>query len=341
MLYVRSPSAEERDELERMRRQAVGRVSQRAQWVLWSAEHRSVPEIAGLAATSRATVRWWLRRFERQGPAGLYDVPRSGRPRKLGAQHTGALTELIGHDPQEAGYLPTLWTVGMLVAAVAQRLGVAVGVTALRATLHRLGLRWGRPRLSMPRQVDPAKTAKQWAMVEAVVAAGPEATILYGDETRVQRLPLLRALWHWAGCQVRVPTPGTNQTRTLLGALQIYTGHWLYLVREHNAAGDFVAFLEQVLLAYPTGPIVLIVDNYSSHKARLVQDWLREAEHARLHLCFLPTYCSHLNPVENIWRQLKGRRAADRLYASMPLLLDTVVAFFRQMTPEQALTWAA
>lgn len=157
----------------------------------------------------------------------------------------------------------------------------------------------------------------------------------------MQRLPLWRALWHWAGCQVRVPTPGTNQTRTLLGALQIYTGHWLYLVREHNAAGDFVAFLEQVLLAYPTGPIVLIVDTYSSHTARLVQDWLREAEHARLRLCFLPTYCSHLNPVETIWRQLKGRLAADRLYASMPLLLDTVVAFFRQMTPEQALTWAA
>lgn len=341
MLYVRSPSAEERAELERMRRQAVGRVSQRAQWVLWSAQQRSVPEIAALALTSRATVRWWLRRFEQDGPPGLYDAPRRGRPRKLGAEHTPGVSELIGHDPQEAGYLATVWTVGMLVAAVAQRLGVAVGRSALRTTLHRLGLRWGRPRLSMPHQRDPAKAAKQWAMVQTVVDAGPEATILYGDETRVQRLPLLRAMWHWAGCQVRVPTPGTNQTRTLLGALQLSTGQWLYLVREHNAATDFLAFLEQVLLAYPTGPIVLIVDNYSSHKAHLVQDWLREPEHARLRLCFLPTYCSHLNPVEPIWRQLKGRLAADRLYASLALLLDTVEAFFRAMTPEQALIWAA
>ncbi len=32
MLYVRSLSAEERAELERLWRQAVGRVSQRAQW---------------------------------------------------------------------------------------------------------------------------------------------------------------------------------------------------------------------------------------------------------------------------------------------------------------------
>ena len=72
-----------------------------------------------------------------------------------------------------------------------------------------------------------------------------------------------------------------------------------------------------------------------------MQAWLREAEHARLQLCFLPTYCSHLNPVEPIWRQLKGRLAADRLYASLALLLDTVEAFFRAMTPEQALIWAA
>jgi transposase len=341
MLYVRSPSEEERAELERLRRQAVGRVSQRAQWVLWSAQHRSVPEIALLTAASRATVRWWLRRFARDGPAGLYDAARSGRPRQLGTQHSAALTELIGHDPQEAGYLATVWTVGMLMAAVAQRLGVVVGVTALRTTVHRLGLRWGRPRLSMPRQRDPAKAAKQWTMVQAVVEAGPDATILYGDESRVQRLPLLRAMWHWAGCQVRVPTPGTNQSRMLLGALHIDTGQWVYLVREHNAAPDFLAFLEQVLGAYPAGPVVLIVDNYSSHTAHRVQDWLQLPEHARLRRCFLPTYCSHLNPVENIWRQLKGRLAADRLYASMPLLLDTVEAFFRHMTPEQALTWAA
>ena len=261
MLHVRSPSAEERTELERLRRQAVGRVSQRAQMVLWSAQQRSVPEIAMLLATSRATVRWWLRRFDQDGPAGLYDAPRSGRPRAVRTEHAPDVRALIGHDPQEAGYLATVWTVGMLGAAVAQRLGVVVGMTALRTTLHRLGLRWGRPRLSMPRRADPAKAAKQWAIVQAVVAAGPAATILYGDETRVQRLPLLRAMWHWAGCQVRVPTPGTNQTRTLLGALQLYTGRWLYLVREHNRATDFLAFLEQILRAYPTGPIVLIVDN--------------------------------------------------------------------------------
>jgi hypothetical protein len=56
--------------------------------------------------------------------------------------------------------------------------------------------------------------------------------------------------------------------------------------------------------------------------------------------CILPAYCSQLNPVEGIWCQLKTRLAANRLYGSMALLLDTVGVLFHQMTPDQALQWA-
>ena len=104
-------------------------------------------------------------------------------------------------------------------------------------------------------------------------------------------------------------------------------------------APDFLAFLEHLLVVYPSQPIILIVDNYSSHTAGEVRQWL--AARPRLHLHFLPKYCSHLNPVEPIWLQLKGRLAANRLYGSITLLVQTVDAFFAAMTPEQALTWGA
>ena len=81
------------------------------------------------------------------------------------------------------------------------------------------------------------------------------------------------------------------------------------------------------------------MDNFSSHTAHLVQEWLKQ--HPRLQLCYLPKYCSHLNPVESIWLRLKDKIAANRLYGSMQLLLKTVETFFNEMTPEQALIWAA
>lgn len=123
----------------------------------------------------------------------------------------------------------------------------------------------------------------------------------------------------------------------IFGALDIRRGDWTYLIREHLRKEDFVAFLEHLLAIY-TGPIILIVDNYSSHTAYLVRDWLKD--HPRLKLFYLPKYCSHLNPVESIWLQLKNKIAANRLYASMKLLLETVDTFFNDMTPEKALAWA-
>ena len=68
MLYVRQPTPNEKQELERMRRREIGRVSQRAHMILLLSEHHSVAEIARLFHTSKVTLRFWMRRFDHQGP---------------------------------------------------------------------------------------------------------------------------------------------------------------------------------------------------------------------------------------------------------------------------------
>lgn len=339
MIYVRQPRDDELQELGRMMRQEVGRVSQRAHMILLSAEHHPVPEIASLFGCSRATVRSWLRRFDSLGPAGLYDEPRSGRPRKVDARVQESVKGLLATDPRQAGYLANFWTVAMLVLAVVRSLAIELSASSVRSLLHQLELRWGRPRLGMPTKTDPEKAAKQWAIAKAMVEARPGTAVLYADESRIQLLPLVRAMWHWVGQQVRVPTPGTNEARAVFGALDIRSGRWVYMIRDRMLKEDFVAFLEYLLASYPASPIILIVDNYSSHTAGLVKGWLKE--HSRLHMFYLPTHCSHLNPVEPIWGRLKDKIAANRLHGSMGALLEAVHQFFSEMTPEAALTWAA
>lgn len=342
MLYVRDPDDDELAELKRMTRQAVGRVSQRAHLVLLSAQHRSVPELATIFDLHPASVRFWLRRFDADGPPGLSDAPRTGRPRTLEPCDEQRLLQLVTHDPHDAAGMPiaTTWTVAMLILGVLGHCGQYVCPSVMRTTLHRLGLRWGRPRLAMPLKQDPLKAEKQWRIAQAVVAAGPEAAVLYADKSRIALLPVVRGLWHWVGQQVRIPTPGSNQTRSLFGALNIRSGQWSYLVREQMKKEDFIAFLEHLLTVYATGTIILIVDNYSSHTAKDVQEWLAEEGHARLQMYGLPTQCSHLNPVEPIWLRLKDKVAANRLHGSISQLLKTVGEFFDDMTPEQALQWA-
>jgi putative transposase len=341
MLYVRDPDEQELAELKRMTRQEIGRVSQRAQMVLLSAQGRTVPEIATIFAMHRVSIRFWLRRFDQQGPLGLYDAPRSGRPRLIDEEVDQTITRLISTDPASVvgGSEATFWTVAMLTLALIVRLGQYVCPSTVRAALHRLGLRWRRPRLSMPHKTDPLKAEKQWAIAEAVLNAAPDTAVLYADESRVQTLPLLRAMWQRVGQQLRIPTPGSNVSRAIFGALEIGSGQWTYLVRERMRKEDFIAFLEHLLQVYGQRPIILIIDNYSSHTASAVKLWLQA--HPQIQVYHLPKYCSHLNPVERIWLRLKNRIAANRLYGSIKVLLATVDDFFTAMTPAQALRWAA
>ena len=339
MLRARKPSEEEQEELQRMRRQAVGRVSQRAHMVLLSIQGQSVPAIALLFQTSLVTVRFWIKRYNAQGPDGLYDEPRSGRPHKVNASVQETLLDCLKEDPLQEGSVATFWTVAMLVLVLIEKLGLCLSPSTVRGLLHKLGLSWGRPRLDMPTKTDPEKAQKQWQIAKAVVEASENNVILYSDESRIELLPMIRAMWHWVGQQIRIPTPGSNVTQAIFGALNIRTGQWTYLLRDHMRKEDFIAFLEHLLSVYAEVPIILIVDNYSSHTAYLVRDWL--AFHPQLQLYYLPKYCSDLNPVENIWLRLKNKVAANRLYGSFQLVLEAVDRFFQEMTPEQALVWAA
>ena len=157
MIYVRDPEDEELAELTPMTRHAIGRVSQRAQMVLRSAQHRTVPEVAAIFAVHPASVRFWLRRFDRDGPRGLYDAPRSGRPREMDAPNDQRLEPLLAQDPQAVppGDVATTWPVAMLSLALILRTGHYLSRATVRAALQRLGLRWGRPGWPCPARSTP------------------------------------------------------------------------------------------------------------------------------------------------------------------------------------------
>ena len=80
---VREPTDEERDQLKQMKRQEVGRVAMRAHMILLSDRGHSPSEIADLHAVSHPTVYKWIDRFDEEGPRGLYDREREGRPLKI------------------------------------------------------------------------------------------------------------------------------------------------------------------------------------------------------------------------------------------------------------------
>src|SRR6266498_3741471 len=115
MVKIGPLSDEQRQTLERIRRRAIGRVSQRAHMVLLSARGYTVPQIAAIFAVGEDVVRKWLHRYERGGPPGLDDRPRPGRPPRdrLARQIVDAQAS---NPPCNHGLVQGCWTVGLLAA---------------------------------------------------------------------------------------------------------------------------------------------------------------------------------------------------------------------------------
>lgn len=328
----------ERRELKRLARRAVGRVSERVHMVLLADRGYHAAQIATIFECSETTVRQWLTRFEIDGVAGLRDLPRSGRPRKADAAAREQIRQAIDRPPPAAGYGFGSWSVVTLCGHLAERLGLTLSRTTVRRVLVGLEYRWRRPKHVLPE--DPAARAKMWALCERVLHAPANAVILCQDECDVHLVPVLRAMWMRTGQQAQIPTPGTNRKVAVFGALEPGTGRWTYQLYWRKGSIEFLHFLDQVLAAYPSQPILLILDNASFHKARPVATWLRQ--HPRLELLFLPTYSGHRhNPVEKVWWRLKDRVAANRLHGSLDDLVAAIHAFFNVFTPEAALQLAA
>jgi hypothetical protein len=63
-------------------------------------------------------------------------------------------------------------------------------------------------------------------------------------------------MWMKKANQVRVPTPGTNSKKSVLGALDIRTGKWSYQISDHKRKERFMEFLNHIASLYPTGQIL-------------------------------------------------------------------------------------
>jgi transposase len=323
MVQIGALTDEQRRALLILRRRAVGRVAMRAQMVLLSARGYAVAQIAEIFEVGEDVVRTWLHRFQQDGPDGLTDRPRPGRPPKDRlARHI--VDTQASNAPCHSGLVQTCWTVGLLAAFLATRFRLGLAPSSVRRYLKLMGWRWARPRLApathalgRQKKRDAAGPAK---LAQIAAALASTAIVLYLDECELQLLPVVRAMW-MKGPRVRIPTPGQNAKRAIFGALDARTGALSSLLRLRKRAVDFVAFLDHLAQVYPSGEIVLVEDNVITHDAKLVRQWLARPEHARFRVLWLPKYTAHEhNPIERVWGLLKDHIAANRLYGSIDAL---------------------
>jgi len=142
-------------------------------------------EAARLAGMSDQSLRDAIKRFNAEGPAGLFDKPRSGRPRHLDATQEEAIKAAVLEGPDIEKDDLSSFTLEDIRNMIGERFGADYHINYMGRLMRRLGLSRQKTRPSHPKK-DPT--------AEAVFKKRPakiETTCRYTAKKRQARLPLV------------------------------------------------------------------------------------------------------------------------------------------------------
>jgi hypothetical protein len=179
--------------------------------------------------------------------------------------------------------------------------------------LRRLGLvyRRGQEHLHSP---DPLYRAKL-AAARAARAPGGRVVLVYLDEFTYYRRPTVGRAYAPAGG----PGPpaeqghGRNRKRRVIGALDAVTGRLVYRQADKAGVAELGRFYRQLRAAYPAAERIYVAqDNWPVHFLPAVTGPLAGGP---IELLRLPTYAPWTNPIEKVWRKLKGEALHQHPFA--------------------------
>ncbi|HET8644493.1 MAG TPA: IS630 family transposase [Vicinamibacteria bacterium] len=322
------------DTLRTMIRQAVGRVSRRAQAVSWWLAGQTQTEVAERLGVSRQSVVAWCGRFQQEGPAGLQDRPRSGRPPRLDAAGTTQLRTLVGGSDLVGTTGPGGWTTSRLAAQLTA-VGWGVSRRTVRRALRRLRARWRRGRLVA--KGDPQRRAVLQRLVlglqaaaRAAFRAGRRLIVLFEDEADLALLPHTGCSWQLADQPAAVCTPGRNAKVGLFGSVSL-DGELIVTEAARKTAVAFTVHLTQVVARFPAAELVIILDNVGIHHAKATVAWV--AAHPQVHRLFLPRYSPNDNAQERVWGWLREDICRNRVFPDLAGKRAAALRFLQTLTP--------
>jgi putative transposase len=113
------------------------RVFRRAQAVREVVTGQHINAVSEAFHLTNSALRKWVQRFAREGPQGLLDRPRSGRPRKVTGALEKHLNRLVDEDPLQHGALHSQWSWRELAIVLAHQTGVHLGRESVRCVLKK------------------------------------------------------------------------------------------------------------------------------------------------------------------------------------------------------------
>jgi len=292
----------------------------RAEIVLATADGLGTNAVMRRTGKSKPCVWRWQERYTDEGVPGLLrDKTRPSRIAPLSAEKKLAIIEKTATEkPVNA----THWS--------ARKMAKAIGVS--HRSVQRVWAGAGlKPHLVRTFKVsnDPNFAAKVVDVVGLYINPPERALVLCVDEkSQIQALDRTQPGLPMKKGRAQTMTHDykRNGTTTLFAALDVKTGQVIGECLPRHRANEFIRFLNKIDTAVDKAlDLHLVVDNYSTHKTKQVQNWLKR--HTRFKLHFIPTSSSWLNLVERFFALITADAIRRGVFTSVAELEATIADY--------------
>jgi len=277
--------------------------------------------IAIIFQCTRQCVAKWYKRFNKYSFAGLDDLKRSGRPRKLsvnlGYEFENSISCILEKDKnilcQSAQYL-------------FNRIFSSLSPQVSKSTIHRF-FNYHKFNKLIPRPVhikNNKELMSKWVEEITPVINNVKETnntkkveIYFQDESRYGQQTCKYKIWAKKGSRPTYTKQNGFLNSWIFGAINPKSGKKFGLILPKLDTKNMQIFLNKFskTIHYKKHAL-LILDGSSAHRNGI----LKIPKNISLH--FLPPYSPELNPIERLWLFIKKNYLSFKLYDSMEKIID-------------------
>ena len=206
-----------------------------------------------------------------------------------------------------------------------KKCGHKIGAGTIYRVLKRHNWRKVMPRSKHPKKADDKEIEKSKKKLKLRIdeikkdlknKGRKKIRLMFQDEAGFGRINKPKYCWCKKGIRPSVPCHHIREYRYAYGAVEPVTGEKFFLIMPYCNTVCMNLFLEKLSKTYSNDYIIMAADGAAWHKSKE----LKIPEN--IEIFHIPPYTPEMNPVEQIWRELRTQGFKNELFTTLEKVVD-------------------
>lgn len=152
--------------------------------------------------------------------------------------------------------------------------------------------------------------------------------VMFQDEAGFGRINKPKNCWCPKGYRPSVPCHHIREYRYAYGAVDPILGDSFFLIMPYCNTKCMQVFVDQLSLEFPHDIILLVCDGAAWHKSMTL------ALPDNIVLSHIPPYTPEMNPIEQIWRELRTKGFKNEVFSSLEKVVDRLALTINNLSKD-------